>query len=98
MEKHCSSCMHYDGALPLGKVIMHKCKISSVISNGKPCKFFNKDVSHDKICYNCEHFLGENGDWGLCCSIHYDKLSHCLDKACPDFTTIQGKEIFYALE
>ena len=85
MDKHCSNCCHCSGTAYIGNYLMYNCKISSLITNGNPCSHYNEDVSDKKICYNCNHFLGENGDFGLCCALHYNKLSCCMDAACDDF-------------
>ena len=49
------------------------------------CEFYNRDLSDEKICFNCKYFLGNAGDWGLCCSKHYYKLPTALSEICDDF-------------
>ena len=58
--------------------------IDSIAVSHKGCEFYNIDMSNEKICLNCEHFLG-GGDWGLACDKHYHILSQPLTEACQDF-------------
>lgn len=48
------------------------------------CEYWNKDLSHEKICLNCKYLIG-GGDWGLSCAKDYYKLSKALDTACDNF-------------
>ena len=48
------------------------------------CEYWNKDLSREKICLNCKHFIG-GGDWGLSCAKDYYRLSNALSTACDDF-------------
>ena len=50
----------------------------------KGCEYHNRDMSKERICMNCEHFLG-GGDWGLACKDDYYKLSSALTPACDNF-------------
>jgi hypothetical protein len=54
----------------------------TVKANG--CEYHNKDISQEKICLNCEHYLG-GGDWGLACSADYYKLPSATSEACGKF-------------
>ena len=51
------------------------------------CDFCNKDVSTEKICFNCKNFLG-GSDWGLACGKHYNRLPTALTRGCEDFDKI----------
>lgn len=48
------------------------------------CPYHNKDMSQEKICMNCDHYLG-GGDWGLACAADYHKLPNALSAACEKF-------------
>lgn len=48
------------------------------------CDYFNKDMTNEPICYNCEHYLG-GGDWGLSCANDYYKLVEATSKICDNF-------------
>ena len=48
------------------------------------CPYHNKDLSQEKICMNCDHYLG-GGDWGLACAADYHKLPNALSVACEKF-------------
>jgi hypothetical protein len=48
------------------------------------CQYHNMDLSHEKICMNCDCYLG-GGDWGLACSANYHALPTPLSKACEQF-------------
>jgi hypothetical protein len=48
------------------------------------CEYHNRDMSNEKICMNCESYLG-GGDWGLACSEDYHKLPKALSPACDEF-------------
>ena len=50
----------------------------------KNCPYFGKDLSNEMICLNCKYFLG-GSDWGLACTMYYDKLPKTLSPACKDF-------------
>lgn len=45
------------------------------------CNLYNVNLSKEKICLNCEHYLGGN-DWGLACSVDYHMLCEALDNMC----------------
>lgn len=48
------------------------------------CEYHNRDMSEEKICMNCEHYLG-GGDWGLACAADYHRLPAPLTEACEKF-------------
>lgn len=63
--------------------IFHNALINSLQTKTE-CEYHNVDVSQEKICLNCEHYLG-GGDWGLSCRKDYYKLPNATSKACEDF-------------
>ena len=48
--------------------------------------FYHADLSGKNICGNCEHFIGPNGDWGLCCRADYYALPTAVSKPCKRFS------------
>ena len=54
------------------------------------CEWHNKDISNEKICCNCEFFLG-GGDWGLSCKKDYYTLVDSVSKACENFSKKENK-------
>ena len=50
----------------------------------KGCEYHNRDIYNDKICLNCEYYLG-GGDWGLACSADYYRLPESTSDACEKF-------------
>ena len=48
------------------------------------CDYHNVDVSQEKICLNCGHYIG-GGDCGLACEKHYHKLPGPTSETCEDF-------------
>lgn len=93
-KPHCTSCCNCNGCseeMLGGKLINSaRCKVyhNYVIDVNKVsihgCEYHNKDMSDEKICMNCECFLG-GGDWGLACSDDYYKLPSALSPACENF-------------
>ena len=81
---HCRECIHYGGSTPFGSTTAYLCKLTNLLLKGVPCELFNKDISNEKICYNCKHYLGGN-DWGLSCDKEYMRLTKALNQACKDF-------------
>lgn len=90
----CNTCCHKCGenqTSMFGKTFQAvKCNIfaNRVFTNEmvaeKGCAYHNRDISQDKICLNCEHFLGL-GDWGLACKADYYKLPGPTSDACEKF-------------
>lgn len=94
MHPGCETCMHKCGerkTTMFGRTFQAiQCKIfhnriftsEMVVENG--CDYHNRDISQEKICLNCEHYLG-GGDWGLACKADYYRLPNSTDKACAKF-------------
>jgi hypothetical protein len=55
------------------------------------CEYHNRDMSEEKICMNCEYYLG-GGDWGLACKADYYKLPNALSPACAKFKRKEEKQ------
>lgn len=64
------------------------CTLSRIVlltDYAKNCDYYNLDLSNEKICMNCKHWIG-GGDWGLSCSKdYYNTSSNGLGKACEKF-------------
>lgn len=58
--------------------------IDSAKVSREGCEYHNRDMSDEKICMNCELYLG-GGDWGLSCGAEYHKLTTALSPACESF-------------
>ena len=82
--KTCSDCFHLLQTFDYGSRTAYSCELMPMLLNGKPCQFFNKKIK-DRICFTCGNFLGNAGDWGLCCSVNYYSLNTALDEACEDY-------------
>lgn len=90
----CTSCCNCNGCNEemLGGKLINSAKcavyhnyvidVNKVSING--CEYHNKDMSNEKICMNCENYLG-GGDWGLACKANYYRLPNALSEACEDF-------------
>lgn len=78
-----------------GESVCYICSLSNRVITynlATKCEYFNKDISHDNICYNCKYYLGGE-DWGLACSKHYDRLP-CFDsKICDDFNRKENENV-----
>jgi len=90
-ENLCTTCLNKIGKVEdssyFGRTIQRiKCRIyhSHVFAGTTECAYFNKDVSQEKICLNCEHYLG-GGDWGLSCGKNYGFIVDSTTKACGKF-------------
>jgi hypothetical protein len=64
--------------------IFHNRIFTSAMVKANGCEYHNKDISREKICLNCEHYLG-GGDWGLACKADYYKLPGPTSEACAKF-------------
>lgn len=64
--------------------IFHNRIFTSGMVKANGCDYHNKDISQEKICLNCEYYLGM-GDWGLACKADYYKLPESTSKACEKF-------------
>ena len=88
--KDCSKCCHVKKTTNhIGNVIRHEeictlCRKILFKNCVEDCNYYNLDLSNEKICMNCKHFLG-GGDWGLSCMKDYYKLPNKLSKACVEF-------------
>ena len=90
----CETCCHKCGehqTTMFGKTfqavqcsIFHNRVFTSEMVKAKGCKFHNRDISQEKICLNCEHYLG-GGDWGLACKANYYKLPGPTSEACGEY-------------
>ena len=90
----CSTCCHKCGerqTTMFGRTfqaiqctIFHNRVFTSTMVKAEGCEYHNKDISQEKICLNCEHYLG-GGDWGLACKADYYKLPSSTDEACGKF-------------
>lgn len=93
-KPNCTDCCNCSGCSDemLGKnlVRIHHCLVYHnhlIDANNvsiKGCEYHNRDMSKERICMNCEHFLG-GGDWGLACKDDYYKLPSALTPACDNF-------------
>ena len=59
------------------------------------CAFYNADLSGKNICGNCEHFIGPNGDWGLCCRAAFLDLDLTLVRPLRTSWLIVGKALSF---
>jgi len=80
----CKDCRYYNGEVSIGKFNAHSCRLTNIILLGTGCDLKNKNISKEKICYNCKYFLGGN-DWGLSCGKNYYKLVGAFDESCEEF-------------
>ena len=90
----CSTCFNrleeYDDRMFGNAVKVTRCKVltNQLIFRGQVaivgCDYHNRDMSNEKICLNCEHYLGM-GDWGLSCKADYYKIPGPVSEACEKF-------------
>ena len=90
----CSSCRNCQGTYTTTvfgmKLDAVKCPLSCNRVFGEldikkhGCNYHNVDMGKEKICMNCENFLG-GGDWGLACKADYYRLPKATSPACEDF-------------
>ncbi len=80
----CEGCTHCRQIYALGKGMACDCRLTRAILLPFGCSLKGKDISGERVCVNCRHFLG-GGDWGLSCSKEYHRLVDALDEACEDF-------------
>ncbi len=89
----CETCYHKTGEYMdniFGHTHVTRCEvyhnrlINSEGISWEGCPYHNKDLSQERICMNCEHFLG-GGDWGLACAANYHALPEALSNACDKF-------------
>lgn len=83
MNKSCASCFYMKQYKGFGKPF-NVCELSNRVLGrdiGSTCEYYNKNLSSEKMCYSCKHFLGGT-DWGLSCAKQYLKIVHGLDDAC----------------
>lgn len=87
-SKHiCNECDYFNGTIEVMDKTHYRCKLSNVLMpNNFACGLYNKDISKEKICYNCSNFLG-GGDWGLSCKSNYHKLTQALSPQCDNSIT-----------
>lgn len=64
--------------------IFHNRIFTSDMVKANGCEYRDKDISQEKICLNCEHYLG-GGDWGLACRADYYRLPDSTSEACGKF-------------
>jgi hypothetical protein len=64
--------------------IFHNRIFTSAMVKAEGCDYHNKDIAQEKICLNCEYYLG-GGDWGLACKADYYKLPSSTSEACEKF-------------
>lgn len=86
MEQLCENCSHYKGTFEFYGTNSITCELTNTImvnESARNCGFYNKDMSNERICFNCKHFAG-GSDWGLACAKHYYKLPRALTKMCKD--------------
>lgn len=86
-EKDCKNCC-YRGpeTQALGRTA-GVCSLTHVVlfsNQALKCELYNRDLSKEDVCYNCEHYMG-GGDWGLACRKHYHRLPNTTSKICDDF-------------
>ena len=86
----CEGCRYCLEIYEFGKSVACNCRLSHMIIAPVGCDMRNKDVGEEKICLNCEHFLG-GSDWGLSCAKSYHKLVNALDEACGNFKMIDAQ-------
>ena len=90
----CSTCFnrleeYYDRMFG-NTVKVTRCKVltNQLIFSGQVamvgCDYHNRDMSNEKICLNCEYYLG-GGDWGLSCREDYYKVPGPVSEACEKF-------------
>jgi len=90
--KTCATCRHHVGQFTMMGKTTHQCILTPLVLNGTPCQFYDKDISDEHVCFNCEHFLSNAGDWGLSCAIHYHMLCQALSTPCDDFVKKEGSQ------
>ena len=81
---NCRDCKYYQGDVKIHERIGFQCALTHNIIFSELCNLINKDLSNEKICYNCKYYLGGN-DWGLSCAKHYHVLTEALHEGCEDF-------------
>lgn len=87
----CESCIYYLGTVNIFDKVGYLCSLTNKVLEGSGCALYNRDLSDESMCLNCKHFLGNAGDWGLCCSKHYHKLCTALSNSCEDFESKKGE-------
>ncbi len=80
----CGDCFHCRREYQTTKERSVDCELTHAVVLGVGCSLRNKDLSNEKICLNCRHFLG-GMDWGLSCAKEYHRLTEPLESACEDF-------------
>lgn len=92
-SKHiCNECDYFKGTAEIFGKTHYKCKLSNVLMpNNFACGLYNKDLSKEKICYNCDQFLG-GGDWGLSCNLYYHTITMALNPQCLRMLTLTDFE------
>lgn len=83
MNKSCASCFYMKQNKGFGRPFCF-CELTNhvlVRDVGSTCEYYNKDMSSEKMCYSCKHFLGGT-DWGLSCAKQYNVIVCGLDRAC----------------
>lgn len=86
MEQLCENCIHYRETINFYGKDCITCELTNTImvnESAKSCGFYNKDISNERICFNCKHFAG-GSDWGLACAKHYHSLPRALTEMCED--------------
>lgn len=83
-ELKCKDCRYFINLINFCGEIAVNCMLTHTIVLGTGCDLKNVDISDEKICFNCKHYLGGN-DWGLSCAKEYHKLVDAFDEACKNF-------------
>ena len=80
----CADCSRCRGTVDVGGYVGYMCKLTHTVLAGTGCQLRHMDISNERLCVNCEHYLGGN-DWGLSCAKEYHRLVDPMDYGCLDF-------------
>lgn len=86
MSRLCEDCFHHRKTIILYGKDCATCELTNAImvnETAQSCGLYNKDISNERICFNCKHFIG-GADWGLACAKHYHSLPRALTEMCDD--------------
>ncbi len=80
----CKGCSNCQQIYEVWGSLVCSCRLTNTVLLPLGCSLRDKDISREKICCNCKHYLG-GCDWGLSCAKEYHRLVDPLDEACSDF-------------
>ncbi len=80
----CKGCSRCSRIYDFSGVKVCNCELTHAVVLPLGCSLRDKDISGERVCVNCRHFLG-GCDYGLSCGKEYHRLVDPLDEACDEF-------------